>query len=158
MKTKPMIVVVDDERNILTSLGMMLEGEGYSIRTYSDGVEALEGLGGQPADLAILDINMPRMDRLELLRRLRLSSNMPVIFLTSKDEEVDELFGLKMGADDYITKPFSQRVLLQRVKAVLRRHQPRSAVIPAAECVGVIERASFGSTQSAIPVTGMGSR
>ena len=119
---------------------MMLEGEGYSIRTYNDGMAALEGLSEQPADLAILDINMPRMDGLELLRRVRLTSDMPIIFLSSKDEEVDELFGLKMGADDYIAKPFSQRILLQRVKAVLRRHQPRNVAIPVAETATVIER------------------
>jgi two-component system response regulator ChvI len=98
MKTKPLIVLVDDERNIRASLGMMLEGEGYSIRTYNDGMAALEGLSEQPADLAILDINMPRMDGLELLRRVRLTSDMPIIFLSSKDEEVDELFGLSHAA------------------------------------------------------------
>src|SRR5450631_268764 len=116
MKPKSTIVLVDDERNILTSLGMALEAEGYKVRTYSDGAAALEALCEQPADLSILDIKMPRMDGIELLRRLRQLTDMPVIFLTSKDEEIDELFGLKMGADDYIAKPFSQRLVVERVK------------------------------------------
>ena len=133
MKEKSTIVLVDDERNILTSLGMALEAEGYKVRTYSDGAAALEALGEEPADLAILDIKMPRMDGMELLRRLRQRSELPVIFLTSKDEEIDELFGLKMGADDFIRKPFPQRLLVERVKAVLRRAQPRDAA------VGVVE-------------------
>ena len=121
MRTNSSIVLVDDDRNILTSLRVALENEGYKIRTYNDGVSALEGLTETPADLAILDIKMPRMDGMELLRRLRQITDMPVIFLTSKDEEIDELFGLKMGADDYISKPFSQRLLVERVKAILRR-------------------------------------
>lgn len=119
----PTIALVDDDRNILTSLRMVLEAEGYKTRTYNDGASALDGLTGEPPDLAILDIKMPRMDGMELLRRLRQRSELPVIFLTSKDEEIDELFGLKMGADDYIAKPFSQRLLVERVKAVLRRAQ-----------------------------------
>src|SRR3990170_3329298 len=125
MKEKSTIVLVDDERNILTSLGMALEAEGYKVRTYADGTSALEALTEDAADLAILDIKMPRMDGMELLRRLRQLTDMPVIFLTSKDEEIDELFGLKMGADDYIAKPFSQRLVVERVKAVLRRFQPK---------------------------------
>ena len=96
MKEKSTIALVDDERNILTSLGMALEAEGYKVRTYNDGAAALEALAEEPADLAILDIKMPRMDGMELLRRLRQLTDMPVIFLTSKDEEIDELFGLKM--------------------------------------------------------------
>src|SRR6516225_1044580 len=124
MKEKSTIALVDDERNILTSLGMALEAEGYKVRTYGDGAAALKALSEEPADLAILDIKMPRMDGMELLRRLRQLTDMPVIFLTSKDEEIDELFGLKMGADDYIAKPFSQRLVVERVKAVLRRYQP----------------------------------
>jgi Response regulators consisting of a CheY-like receiver domain and a winged-helix DNA-binding domain len=106
MKEKSTIALVDDERNILTSLRMALEAEGFKVRTYSDGASALEGLTAEPADLGIFDIKMPRMDGMELLRRIRQQSDMPVIFLTSKDEEIDELFGLKMGADDYIAKPF----------------------------------------------------
>ncbi|PLX35188.1 MAG: DNA-binding response regulator [Hyphomicrobiales bacterium] len=121
------ISLVDDDRNILTSVSMALESEGYEVRTYTDGSTALIGLEENPPDIAIFDIKMPRMDGMELLRRLRQKSNLPVIFLTSKDDEIDELFGLKMGADDYICKPFSQRLLLERVKAVLRRAQPRGA-------------------------------
>ncbi len=117
----PTIALVDDDRNILTSVSIALENEGYRIQTYTDGASALDGLKQNPPDLAIFDIKMPRMDGMELLRRLRQKSDMPVIFLTSKDEEIDELFGLKMGADDFIHKPFSQRLLVERVKAVLRR-------------------------------------
>jgi len=117
----PKIALVDDDRNILTSVSMTLEAEGYQVATYTDGASGLEGLSNERPDLAILDIKMPRMDGMELLRRLRQKSDVPVIFLTSKDEEIDELFGLKMGADDFITTPFSQRLLVERVKAVLRR-------------------------------------
>src|SRR5215475_12828244 len=127
----PTIALVDDDRNILTSLRMVLEAEGYKTQTYNDGASALDGLSENPPDLAILDIKMPRMDGMELLRRLRQRTELPVIFLTSKDEEIDELFGLKMGADDFIRKPFPQRLLVERVKAVLRRAQPRdTAVVP----------------------------
>lgn len=122
MKEKSTIALVDDERNILNSLRMALEAEGFKVRTYSDGAAALEALNEDPVDLGVFDIKMPRMDGMELLRRVRQQSDMPVIFLTSKDEEIDELFGLKMGADDYIAKPFSQRLVVERVKAVLRRH------------------------------------
>jgi two-component system response regulator ChvI len=115
------IALVDDDRNILTSVSMTLEAEGYAVRTYTDGAEALRALTQSPVDLAILDIKMPRMDGLELLERLRRSSDLPVIFLTSKDDEVDELMGLRMGADDYIKKPFSQRLLIERIRAILRR-------------------------------------
>ena len=115
------IALVDDDRNILTSVSMALEAEGFRVRCYTDGAEALRGLTGQPADVVVLDIKMPRMDGMELLQRLRTNSNVPVIFLTSKDEEVDEVLGLRMGADDYITKPFSQRLLIERIRALLRR-------------------------------------
>ena len=121
------IALVDDDRNILTSIQIALESEGFEVDTYTDGASGLEGLAGKPPDLAVLDIKMPRMDGLELLRRLRQSSDVPVIFLTSKDDEIDELFGLKMGADDFIRKPFSQRLLVERIKAVLRRVQARLA-------------------------------
>jgi two-component system, OmpR family, response regulator ChvI len=121
----PTIALVDDDRNILTSVSIALEAEGYRIQTYTDGASALDGLKHAPPDLAIFDIKMPRMDGMELLRRLRQKSDLPVIFLTSKDEEIDELFGLKMGADDFIRKPFSQRLLVERVKAVLRRFAPK---------------------------------
>lgn len=123
--TMPTIALVDDDRNILTSVSIALEAEGYKVETYTDGASALDGLIARPPQLAIFDIKMPRMDGMELLRRLRQKSDMPVIFLTSKDEEIDELFGLKMGADDFITKPFSQRLLVERVRAVLRRASTR---------------------------------
>jgi two-component system response regulator ChvI len=118
---KKTIALVDDDRNILTSVSMLLEAEGFNVKTYHDGIGALEGLNATPPDLAILDIKMPRMDGMELLNRLRKTQTMPVIFLTSKDEEIDEVLGLRMGADDYIKKPFSQRLLLERIRALLRR-------------------------------------
>jgi two-component system response regulator ChvI len=136
----PTIALVDDDRNILTSLRMALESEGYNTQAYNDGASALDGLTDSPPDLAILDIKMPRMDGMELLRRLRQMTEMPVIFLTSKDEEIDELFGLKMGADDYIRKPFSQRLLVERVKAVLRRAQPHETTSAASDSTKVLER------------------
>jgi two-component system, OmpR family, response regulator ChvI len=115
------IALVDDDRNILTSVSIALEAEGFSVRCYSDGAEALKGMTAQPVDLAVLDIKMPRMDGMELLEHLRRLSHIPVIFLTSKDDEVDELLGLRMGADDYIRKPFSQRLLVERIRALIRR-------------------------------------
>ncbi len=124
------IALVDDDKNILASVSMLLEQEGYHVRTFSDGAAALTALTTAPPDLAILDIKMPRMDGLELLRRLRQAQDLPVIFLTSKDEEIDELMGLNAGADDYIRKPFSQRLLLERVRAVLRRAEGKT--LPAA--------------------------
>ncbi|MEE8350565.1 MAG: response regulator transcription factor [Rhodospirillales bacterium] len=117
------IALVDDDQNILASLSAALEDEGYHVETYADGVEALDGITRRPVDLAILDIKMPRMDGMELLSSLRQKNNLPVIFLTSKDDEVDEVMGLRLGADDYIKKPFSQRLLLERIRAVLRRHE-----------------------------------
>jgi two-component system response regulator ChvI len=118
------IALVDDDRNILTTLSIALQSEGYATRVYSDGEAALAALRSNPPDLAVFDIKMPRMDGLELLRRLRETSSLPVIFLTSKDEEADEEVGLAMGADDYIAKPFSQRLLLARIRAILRRAGP----------------------------------
>ncbi len=115
------IALVDDDRNILTSVSMALEAEGFKVRTYADGAEALRGLTSHPADIAVLDIKMPRMDGMELLQRLRKQSAIPVIFLTSKDDEIDELLGLRMGADDYIKKPFSQKLLIERIRALIRR-------------------------------------
>jgi two-component system response regulator ChvI len=120
------IALVDDDKNILESVTMLLEQEGYHVSSFSDPAAALTTLITSPPDLAILDIKMPRMDGLELLRRLRQSADLPVIFLTSKDEEIDELMGLNAGADDYIRKPFSQRLLLERVRAVLRRAEAKS--------------------------------
>ncbi len=136
----PTVALVDDDRNILTSLRMVLETEGYKVRTYNDGASGLEGLTEDPPDIAILDIKMPRMDGMELLRRLRQDSELPVIFLTSKDEEIDELFGLKMGADDYIKKPFSQRLLVERVKAILRRGAARATEATPTTSENVVER------------------
>jgi two-component system response regulator ChvI len=115
------IALVDDDRNILTSVSIALQAEGFVTRMYSDGETALKALIDNPPDIAILDIKMPRMDGLELLRRLREKSMIPVIFLTSKDDELDEALGLAMGADDYIAKPFSQRLLIARIRAILRR-------------------------------------
>src|SRR5712664_4253654 len=136
----PTIALVDDDRNILTSVSLSLEAEGYRVQSYTDGASALEGLKTSPPDLAIFDIKMPRMDGMELLRRLRQKSDLPVIFLTSKDEEIDELFGLKMGADDFIRKPFSQRLLVERVKAVLRRASPKDGVAPKEVDARALER------------------
>jgi two-component system response regulator ChvI len=117
------IALVDDDRNILTSVSIALQTEGFLTRVYSDGETALKALIDNPPDLAIFDIKMPRMDGLELLRRLREKSQIPVIFLTSKDDELDEALGLAMGADDYIAKPFSQRLLIARIRAILRRSE-----------------------------------
>jgi two-component system response regulator ChvI len=120
-RVMPIIALVDDDHNILTSVSIALEAEGYRITTYSDGASALESFKLSAPDLAIFDIKMPRMDGMELLRRLRQKSDIPVIFLTSKEEEIDEVLALKVGADDFIRKPFSQRLLLERVKVLLRR-------------------------------------
>jgi len=136
------IALVDDDRNILTSVSIALQAEGFVTRVYSDGETALKALVDNPPDLAIFDIKMPRMDGLELLRRLREKQATPVIFLTSKDDELDEALGLAMGADDYIAKPFSQRLLIARIRAILRRSElvqsPETAT--AAEQAGPIDR------------------
>ncbi len=115
------IALVDDDRNILTSVSMTLETEGFDVETYTDGQSALDAFSRSMPDLEILDIKMPRMGGMDLLQRLRQKSSLPVIFLTSKDDEVDEILGLRMGADDYVTKPFSQRLLLERIRSLLRR-------------------------------------
>ena len=120
------IALVDDDRNILTSLSVALQAEGFATRLYSDGEAALKARTETPPELAVLDIKMPRMDGMELLRRLKEKTDFPVIFLTSKDEELDEALGLAMGADDYIAKPFSQRLLIARIRAVLRRSELRA--------------------------------
>jgi two-component system response regulator ChvI len=117
------IALVDDDRNILTSISIALQAEGFITRVYSDGDAALKAFAENPPDLGVFDIKMPRMDGMELLRRLRETSSMPVIFLTSKDDELDEALGLAMGADDYIAKPFSQRLLIARIRAILRRQE-----------------------------------
>jgi two-component system response regulator ChvI len=133
----PVIALVDDDRNILTSVSIALQAEGFTVRLYSDGDTALKALTENPPDLAVLDIKMPRMDGMEVLRRLREKSELPVIFLTSKDTEIDEALGLAMGADDYIGKPFSQRLLIERIRAVLRRAANRRGLplVDAAEPV-----------------------
>src|SRR5256714_12490080 len=136
----PTIALVDDDRNILTSVSIALEAEGYRIMTYTDGASALDGFRTSPADLAILDIKMPRMDGMETLRRLRQKSDLPVIFLTSKEEEMDELFGLKMGADDSIRKLFSHRLLVERIKVLLRRATPKDGASAKEAGSNVLER------------------
>ncbi|MGY6548318.1 MAG: response regulator transcription factor [Roseinatronobacter sp.] len=121
------IALVDDDRNILTSVSICLEAEGFEVETYADGQQALEAFKRRMPDMAVLDMKMPRMDGMELLQRLRQKSRMPVIFLTSKDDEIDEVLGLRMGADDYVKKPFSQRLLVERIRALLRRQQALEA-------------------------------
>jgi two-component system response regulator ChvI len=140
---KHTIALVDDDRNILESVQMTLEQEGFQVRTYTDGESALQGLMAKPADLAVLDIKMPRMDGMELLQKLRTRSAMPVIFLTSKDDELDELMGLRLGADDYITKPFSQRLLLERIRTLLRRNEASRAEGSGAAPAAVITRGNL---------------
>ena len=122
------IALVDDDRNILTSVAMPLEAEGFEIETYNDGQQALDAFNKKLPDLAVLDIKMPRMDGMDLLQRLRQKTNMPVIFLTSKDDEIDEVLGLRMGADDYVKKPFSQRLLVERIRSLLRRQDALNGV------------------------------
>jgi two-component system response regulator ChvI len=115
------IALVDDDRNILTSVAITLEAEGFEVETYSDGQTALDAFNKRLPDIAVLDIKMPRMDGMDLLQRLRQKTSMPIIFLTSKDDEIDEVLGLRMGADDYVKKSFSQRLLVERIRALLRR-------------------------------------
>ena len=117
------IALVDDDRNILTSVSMTLAAEGFDVETYNDGQSALDASNRRLPDLAVLDIKMPRMDGMELLQQLRQKTNMPVIFLRSKDDEIDEILGLRMGADDYVKKPFSQRLLVERIRTLLRRKE-----------------------------------
>ena len=127
------IALVDDDRNILTSVSMTLEAEGFEVETYNDGQQALDAFNRKLPDMAVLDIKMPRMDGMDLLQRLRQKTTMPVIFLTSKDDEIDEVLGLRMGADDYVKKPFSQRLLVERIRTLLRRQVAEKGVIPATE-------------------------
>ena len=115
------IILVDDDSNILASVSLALRAEGWSVETYNDSEQGLVALQRNSPDIAVLDIKMPKMDGMELLKRLRATNDVPVIFLTSKDDEIDEAIGLRMGADDYITKPFSQKLLIERIRAVLRR-------------------------------------
>jgi len=123
------IALVDDDRNILTSVSMTLEAEGFEVETYNDGQSAFEAFSKRMPELAVLDIKMPRMDGMDLLQRLRQKSSIPVIFLTSKDDEIDEVLGLRMGADDYVKKPFSQRLLVERIRALLRRQEARATEV-----------------------------
>ncbi len=118
------IALIDDDQNILTSVSMILEEEGFEVFTYTDGVSGLEGVLKEQVSLVVLDIKMPRMDGMEMLQELRKKSNVPVIFLTSKEDEIDELCGLRMGADDYIKKPFSPNLLIARIKTLIRRTDP----------------------------------
>jgi len=135
------IALVDDDRNILTSVAMTLEAEGFDVITYNDGQAALDGFNKNLPDMAVLDIKMPRMDGMELLQRLRQKTQMPVIFLTSKDDEIDEVLGLRMGADDYVKKPFSQRLLVERIRALLRRQDAiETGEVGETEETKVIER------------------
>ena len=115
------VFLIDDDKNILTSISMLLENEGYKVSTFSDGESGLKAILENSPDIAVVDIKMPRLDGVELLKKLRRTSNMPVIFLTSKDTEIDELLGLKVGADDYITKPFSQNILMERIRILIKR-------------------------------------
>ncbi len=117
------IALIDDDQNIIASVSLTLEAEGYEVSTFHDGLQALNAFNEKMPDMAILDIKMPRMDGMDLLSRMRQSSDIPVIFLTSKDDEIDEVLGLRMGADDYVTKPFSQRLLVERIRAILRRKE-----------------------------------
>jgi two-component system response regulator ChvI len=125
--SESVIALVDDDRNILTTVSIALQAEGFVTRIYTDGQSALKSLIDNPPDLAVFDIKMPKMDGLELLRRVRSSTDFPVIFLTSKDDEQDEEVGLGLGADDYISKPFSLRLLIARIRVILRRASPVSA-------------------------------
>ena len=135
------IALVDDDRNILTSVSMTLEAEGFEVETYNDGQSALDAFNRKLPDMAVLDIKMPRMDGMELLQRLRQKTNMPIIFLTSKDDEIDEILGLRMGADDYMKKPFSQRLLVERIRTLLRRNEVLDgAIIPETEETKVMVR------------------
>jgi two-component system response regulator ChvI len=126
------ITLIDDDENIVASVSLALESHGHVVKAYYDGASGLDAVESQAPDLVILDVKMPRMDGMEVLRRLRQTTEIPVIMLTSKDDEIDEILGFNLGADDYIHKPFSQRLLLERVKAVLRRARPEEDDAPGA--------------------------
>jgi len=136
----PVIALVDHSANFLASVSMVLEAEGYQTRSYTDGIVALQAIQDDPPDMAILDIRMPHIDGMELLRRLRQRTDMPAIFLTSTVDEVDELLGFKLGADDFIRKPFSQQVLIERVKAVLRRASRKDVAAAAMAIKAPVQR------------------
>jgi len=137
------IALVDDDRNILTSVSICLESEGFEVETYNDGQAALDAFNRKLPDMAVLDMKMPRMDGMELLQRLRQKTQMPIIFLTSKDDEIDEVLGLRMGADDYVKKPFSQRLLVERIRALLRRKQANEGVIEPGEEAKILVRGNL---------------
>lgn len=137
------IALVDDDRNILTSVALALEAEGFEVKTYHDGEEGLKGITLNPPDLVILDVKMPRMDGMELLSKLREFSTLPAIFLTSKDDEVDQVLGLRLGADDYITKPFSQRLLIERIRTILRRQQMMNPPTATPDSANKVRRGSL---------------
>jgi len=137
------IALVDDDRNILTSVSICLEAEGFEVETYNDGQQALDAFNRKLPDMAVLDMKMPRMDGMELLQRLRQKTQMPIIFLTSKDDEIDEVLGLRMGADDYVKKPFSQRLLVERIRALLRRKQANEGVVEAGEEAKILVRGNL---------------
>jgi len=137
------IALVDDDRNILTSVSICLEAEGFEVETYNDGQQALDAFNRKLPDMAVLDMKMPRMDGMELLQRLRQKTQMPIIFLTSKDDEIDEALGLRMGADDYVKKPFSQRLLVERIRALLRRKQANEGVVEAGEEAKILVRGNL---------------
>jgi len=138
------IALVDDDRNILTSVSMTLKAEGFEVETYHDGHQALEAFNRKLPDIAVLDIKMPRVDGMEVLQKLRQTSTIPVIFLTSKDDEIDEVLGLRMGADDYVKKPFSQRLLLERIRTILRRQEVRaSADVGEDDQTNIMERGAL---------------
>ncbi len=145
MKGRPMskIALVDDDRNILTSVSICLEAEGFEVDTYNDGQAALDAFNRRMPDMAVLDMKMPRMDGMELLQRLRQKTQMPIIFLTSKDDEIDEVLGLRMGADDYVKKPFSQRLLVERIRALLRRKEAIEAGPEAGDEAKVLVRGNL---------------
>ena len=115
------IILIDDDQNILTSLEMVLKSAGFAIEAFTDGLDAINYIRDNGAEIILLDIKMPRIDGLEVFTRVRKFSNIPIIFLTSKDSEMDELIGLRIGADDYIRKPFSHKLLVERIKSILRR-------------------------------------
>ena len=138
----PIIALVDDDQNVVSSISIALQAEGYRVATYTDGASALDGFQTAPPDLAILDIDMPCMDGMETLRQLRAESNLPVIFLTSTEEVSNEVFAFQTGADDFIRKPFSQRLLVERDKAVLRRASPKDGTLPK-RITNILERGAL---------------
>ena len=141
MKNK--VFLIDDDKNILTTVSMSLKTEGYNVSTFSDGESGLNGiLEGNP-DVAVVDIKMPRLDGIELLKKLRKKSDVPVIFLTSKDTEIDELLGLKIGADDYITKPFSQQILIERIRVLIKRSDSRNSSEISGDSKNIIKKGSI---------------